>query len=99
MVFATSMPISNTMAEMFTMQRSLHTHTLRRNQMHHFDSWAVTLGEAVSSIEPSPYGKGYRLQTRFARFVNVPNSWASSDKWPTCTQQRCLNTKSSHAGA
>ena len=46
--------------------------TLRRTQMQHFDSWAATFGEAVTSMELSPDGKGYRLQTRFARFVNVP---------------------------
>ena len=71
-VFATGTPISNTMAEMFTMQRYLQMHTLCRNQMQHFDSWAATFGEAVTSMELSPDGKGYRLQTRFARFVNVP---------------------------
>ena len=71
-VFATGTPISNTMAEMFTMQRYLQMHTLRRNQMQHFDSWAATFGEAVTSMELSPDGRGYRLQTRFARFVNVP---------------------------
>ncbi len=71
-VFATGTPISNTMAEMFTMQRYLQMHTLRRNQMQHFDSWAATFGEAVSTMELSPDGRGYRLQTRFARFVNVP---------------------------
>ena len=56
-VFATGTPISNTMAEMFTMQRYLQMHTLRRNQMQHFDSWAATFGEAVSSMELSPDGK------------------------------------------
>ena len=71
-VFATGTPISNTMAEMFTMQRYLQMHTLRRNQMQHFDSWAATFGEAVTTMELSPDGRGYRLQTRFARFVNVP---------------------------
>ena len=71
-VFATGTPISNTMAEMFTMQRYLQMHTLRRTQMQHFDSWAATFGEAVTSMELSPDGRGYRLQTRFARFVNVP---------------------------
>jgi N12 class adenine-specific DNA methylase len=71
-VFATGTPISNTMAEMFTMQRYLQMRTLRRTQMQHFDSWAATFGEAVTSMELSPDGRGYRLQTRFARFVNVP---------------------------
>jgi N12 class adenine-specific DNA methylase len=71
-VFATGTPISNTMAEMFTTQRYLQMDTLRRNSLQHFDSWAGTFGEAVTSMELSPDGSGYRLQSRFARFVNVP---------------------------
>jgi len=71
-VFATGTPISNTMAEMFTMQRYLQMDTLRRNSLQHFDSWAGTFGETVTSMELSPDGSGYRLQSRFARFVNVP---------------------------
>ena len=71
-VFATGTPISNTMAEMFTMQRYLQMETLRRNSLQHFDSWAGTFGETVTSMELSPDGSGYRLQSRFARFVNVP---------------------------
>jgi N12 class adenine-specific DNA methylase len=71
-VFATGTPISNTMAEMFTMQRYLQMNTLRRNSLQHFDSWAGTFGETVTSMELSPDGSGYRLQSRFARFVNVP---------------------------
>lgn len=71
-VFATGTPISNTMAEMFTMQRYLQMNTLRQNQLQHFDSWAATFGETVTSMELSPDGAGYRLQSRFARFVNVP---------------------------
>jgi N12 class adenine-specific DNA methylase len=71
-VFATGTPISNTMAEMFTMQRYLQMSALRRNSLQHFDSWAGTFGEAVTSMELSPDGSGYRLQSRFARFVNVP---------------------------
>ncbi len=71
-VFATGTPISNTMAEMFTMQRYLQMSALRRNSLQHFDSWAGTFGETVTSMELSPDGSGYRLQSRFARFVNVP---------------------------
>ncbi len=71
-VFATGTPISNTMAEMFTMQRYLQMAALRRNQLQHFDSWAGTFGETVTNMELSPDGSGYRLQSRFARFVNVP---------------------------
>ncbi|HWC58624.1 MAG TPA: DEAD/DEAH box helicase family protein, partial [Verrucomicrobiae bacterium] len=71
-VFATGTPISNTMAEMFTMQRYLQMGALRRNCLQHFDSWAGTFGETVTTMELSPDGSGYRLQSRFARFVNVP---------------------------
>jgi N12 class adenine-specific DNA methylase len=71
-VFATGTPISNTMAEMFTMQRYLQMDTLRRASLQHFDSWAGTFGETVTSMELAPDGSGYRLQSRFARFVNVP---------------------------
>jgi len=71
-VFATGTPISNTMAEMFTMQRYLQMPSLRRLGIQHFDSWAGTFGETVTAMELSPDGAGYRLQHRFARFVNVP---------------------------
>jgi len=71
-VFATGTPISNTMAEMFTMQRYLQMAALRSNGLQHFDSWAGTFGEVVTAMELSPDGKGYRLNSRFARFVNVP---------------------------
>ncbi len=71
-VFATGTPISNTMAEMFTMQRYLQMNSLRRLGLQHFDSWAGTFGETVTAMELSPDGAGYRLQHRFARFVNVP---------------------------
>ena len=71
-VFATGTPISNTMAEMYTMQRYLQMTSLRRLGLQHFDSWAGTFGETVTAMELSPDGAGYRLQHRFARFVNVP---------------------------
>ena len=71
-VFATGTPISNTMAEMFTMQRYLQMASLRAGHLAHFDSWAATFGETVTTMELSPNGSGYRLQSRFARFVNVP---------------------------
>jgi hypothetical protein len=71
-VFATGTPISNTMAEMFTMQRYLQMSSLRRHGLQHFDSWAGTFGETVTAMELSPDGAGYRLNHRFARFVNVP---------------------------
>jgi N12 class adenine-specific DNA methylase len=70
--FATGTPLTNTMAEMFTMQRYLQPVDLRRQGLQHFDSWAATYGEPVTAMELSPDGAGYRLNTRFARFVNVP---------------------------
>ncbi|HEV2330646.1 MAG TPA: DEAD/DEAH box helicase family protein, partial [Verrucomicrobiae bacterium] len=71
-VFATGTPIANSVAEMFTMQRYLQMGALRKQKLHHFDSWAVTFGEPVTAMELSPDGSGYRLNTRFARFINVP---------------------------
>ena len=71
-VFATGTPISNSMVEMFTMQRYLQYNELERLGLRHFDSWASTFGETVSSIELKPEGTGYRQKTRFARFYNLP---------------------------
>src|SRR5712671_1562269 len=71
-VFATGTPIANSMAEMFTMQRYLQHDALKKHNLHHFDSWAATFGEPVTAMELSPDGAGYRLNTRFARFINVP---------------------------
>jgi N12 class adenine-specific DNA methylase len=71
-VFATGTPIANSMAEMFTTQRYLQPDELRKHNLHHFDSWAATFGEPVTAMELSPDGAGYRLNTRFARFINVP---------------------------
>jgi hypothetical protein len=71
-VFATGTPIANSMAEMFTMQRYLQPEDLKKHNLSHFDSWAATFGEPVTAMELSPDGAGYRLNTRFARFINVP---------------------------
>jgi N12 class adenine-specific DNA methylase len=71
-VFATGTPIANSVAEMFTMQRYLQMGTLRKQKLHHFDGWAATFGEPVTAMELAPDGAGYRLNTRFARFINVP---------------------------
>src|SRR5438128_5129409 len=71
-VFATGTPIANSMAEMFTMQRYLQPDDLKKHNLHHFDSWAATFGEPVTAMELSPDAAGYRLNTRFARFINVP---------------------------
>jgi N12 class adenine-specific DNA methylase len=71
-VFATGTPIANSMAEMFTMQRYLQPEDLQKHRLHHFDGWAATFGEPVTAMELAPDGAGYRLNTRFARFINVP---------------------------
>lgn len=71
-IFATGTPISNSMTEMYTMQRYLQYETLRRNGLQHFDCWASTFGETVTAIELAPEGTGYRAKTRFARFYNLP---------------------------
>jgi N12 class adenine-specific DNA methylase/adenine-specific DNA methylase len=71
-VFATGTPISNSMTEMYTMQRYLQYEALRSQGLQHFDAWASTFGETVTSIELAPEGTGYRAKTRFARFYNLP---------------------------
>ena len=72
LIFATGTPISNSMVELYTMQRYLQYGTLDENNLHHFDAWASTFGETVTSIELAPEGTGYRAKTRFARFYNLP---------------------------
>lgn len=71
-VFATGTPISNSMTEMYTMQRYLQYSTLAKHNLHHFDCWASTFGETSTSIELAPEGSGYRMKTRFSKFFNLP---------------------------
>ena len=71
-VFATGTPVSNSMTELYTMQRYLQYDTLRRSSMTHFDCWASSFGETVTAIELAPEGTGYRARTRFAKFFNLP---------------------------
>jgi len=71
-VFATGTPVSNSMVELYTMQRYLQYDTLSRNHLQHFDSWASTFGETITAIELAPEGTGYRAKTRFAKFYNLP---------------------------
>ena len=71
-VFATGTPISNSMVEMYTMQRYLQYKTLTQHGLQHFDAWASTFGETVTAIELAPEGTGYRSKTRFAKFYNLP---------------------------
>lgn len=72
LIFATGTPISNSMVELYTMQRYLQYGTLEENNLHHFDAWASTFGETVTTIKLAPEGTGYRAKTRFARFYNLP---------------------------
>ncbi len=71
-VFATGTPVSNSMAELYTMQRYLQYDELKNMHLQHFDSWASTFGETVTAIELNPEGNGYRSKTRFAKFYNLP---------------------------
>ncbi len=71
-VFATGTPISNSMTEMYTIQRYLQYGLLKEKGLEHFDSWASTFGETVTAIELAPEGTGYRSKMRFARFYNLP---------------------------
>lgn len=71
-VFATGTPISNTMCEMYIMQKYLQSDLLREKGIYHFDAWAANFGETVTALELSPEGKGYREKTRFSKFTNLP---------------------------
>lgn len=71
-IFATGTPISNSMVEMYTIQRYLQFDRLEETGLADFDSWASTFGEAISAMELTPEGQGYRLKTRFAKFFNLP---------------------------
>ncbi len=71
-IFATGTPISNSMVELYTMQRYLQYNTLVEHNLQFFDAWASTFGETVTAIELAPEGTGYRLKTRFAKFYNLP---------------------------
>ncbi len=71
-IFATGTPISNSMVEMYSVQRYLQYDALARNGLQHFDSWASTFGETVTALELAPEGTNYRAKTRFAKFYNLP---------------------------
>ena len=75
-VFATGTPVSNSMVELYTMQRYLQYDGLRNQGLEHFDNWASTFGETVTAIELAPEGTGYRSKTRFAKFHNLPELMA-----------------------
>ena len=75
-VFATGTPISNSMVELYTIQRYLQYDTLVKNDLQHFDAWASTFGETITAVELTPEGTGYRAKTRFAKFYNLPELMA-----------------------
>ena len=76
LVFATGTPISNSMCEMYNMQKYLQSDLLEKKHLSHFDSWATTFGDKVSKLELAPEGNGYRVATRFAKFHNLPELMA-----------------------
>ncbi|WP_396334345.1 helicase-related protein [Clostridium sp. 19966] len=71
-IFATGTPLSNSMVEMYVMQRYLQNHELEKRGIQHFDAWAASFGEVVSSLELAPEGTGYRFRSRFSKFTNLP---------------------------
>jgi len=71
-IFATGTPVSNSMTELYTMQRYLQYDDLKKQGLEHFDSWASTFGETQTAMELSPEGTGYRVKTRFSKFYNLP---------------------------
>ena len=75
-VFATGTPISNSMVELYTIQRYLQYNTLVKGGLQHFDAWASTFGETITAVELTPEGTGYRAKTRFAKFYNLPELMA-----------------------
>ena len=76
-IFATGTPISNSMVELYTIQRYLQYRLLQEMGLIHFDDWASNFGETVTAIELSPEGTGYRAKTRFAKFYNLPELMAA----------------------
>ncbi|MBQ8424389.1 MAG: helicase, partial [Clostridia bacterium] len=75
-IFATGTPVSNSMVELYTMQRYLQYNELEKRNLQHFDAWASTFGETTTAIELAPEGTGYRAKTRFAKFFNLPELMA-----------------------
>ena len=71
-IFATGTPVSNSMTELYTMQRYLQYERLQELNMTHFDCWASRFGETVTALELAPEGTGYRARTRFSKFFNLP---------------------------
>jgi len=90
-VFATGTPVSNTMAEMYTMQRYLQYDALVERGLEHFDAWASTFGETVTAMELAPEGTGFRMKTRFSRFYNLPELMAMFRQFADIQTKDMLN--------
>ena len=82
-VFATGTPVSNTMSELYNMQRYLAPGLLRSQGVYHFSDWAQTFGQTVQSVEVKPESNGFQVKERFARFNNLPSSWRASTRSAT----------------
>ena len=87
--FATGTPISHTLAETYTMLRYLGPEMLSERKVDHFDAWAANFAEPVTSLELAPDGSGYRMHTRFAKFINLPELFPCSVPWRTCRRRTC----------
>jgi len=96
-VFATGTMISNTMAELYTMQRYLAYDDLRETGLEHFDAWASTFGETVTALELSPDGSSYRQKTRFARFFNLPELMTMIRRFTDIQTEDMLNLPTPNA--
>ena len=90
-VFATGTPISNTMAEMYTLERYLAPELLEAAGVAHFDAWAANFGEPVTALELAPDGSGYRMHTRFSKFVNLPELLAQFHTFADIQTAEMLN--------
>ncbi len=97
-IFATGTPISNSMTEMYTMQRYLQNKMLHDMGLNHFDAWASTFGETTTAIELAPEGTGYRARTRFAKFFNLPELMSIFKETADVktADQLCLPTPTPH---
>ena len=90
-VFATGTPVSNTMAELYTMQRYLQYDELKKENLDHFDKWASTFGETITAVELAPEGGTYRSKTRFAKFHNLPELMSMFKEVADIQTQETLN--------
>ena len=96
-IFATATPLSNSMAELYVMQKYLQQEDLKKRGIHHFDDWATAFGETVTSLELAPEGTGFKLRTRFAKFVNLPELLSIFQEIADIKTDRMLNLEKPEA--